>query len=92
MWSSPVLFFDLYFSADRLHNRIHICFPRLIATAGPVVAEAMFVNREEVPVYPIYRDPVRLQFIDFIAFPVTYWSFICSSSQVYSVHRYLVSL
>lgn len=26
--------------------------------AGPVVAEAMFVNREEVPVYPIYRDPV----------------------------------
>lgn len=25
---------------------------------GPVVAEAMFVNREEIPVYPIYRDPV----------------------------------
>ena len=25
---------------------------------GPVVAEAMFVNREEVPVHPIYRDPV----------------------------------
>lgn len=25
---------------------------------GPVMAEAMFVNREEIPVYPIYRDPV----------------------------------
>lgn len=25
---------------------------------GPVVAEAMFVNREEIPVLPIYRDPV----------------------------------
>ncbi|KAI3726424.1 hypothetical protein L1987_66221 [Smallanthus sonchifolius] len=25
---------------------------------GPVAAEAMFVNREEIPVYPIYRDPV----------------------------------
>lgn len=25
---------------------------------GPVVAEAMFVNREEIPVYPVYRDPV----------------------------------
>lgn len=28
--------------------------------AGPVVAEAMFVNREEVPVHPVYRDPVSL--------------------------------
>lgn len=28
------------------------------ASAGPVVAEAMFVNREEIPVYPVYRDPV----------------------------------
>jgi len=26
--------------------------------SGPVVAEAMFSNREEVPVHPIYRDPV----------------------------------
>lgn len=34
---------------------------------GPVVAEAMFVNREETPVYPIYRDPVSfLLFGDFI--------------------------
>jgi hypothetical protein len=27
---------------------------------GPVVAEAMFVNREEIPVYPLYRDPVSV--------------------------------
>jgi hypothetical protein len=25
---------------------------------GPVVAEATFVNREEIPVHPIFRDPV----------------------------------
>lgn len=30
--------------------------------AGPVVAEAMFLNREEIPVYPIYRDPVSMLF------------------------------
>lgn len=36
---------------------------------GPVVAEAMFVNREEIPVYPIYRDPVSwLFFILFLIF------------------------
>ncbi|KAK2981516.1 hypothetical protein RJ640_030978 [Escallonia rubra] len=29
-----------------------------VVKLGPVVAEAMFVNREEVPVYPVYRDPV----------------------------------
>ncbi|MCD7470177.1 serine protease [Datura stramonium] len=27
---------------------------------GPVMAEAMFVNREEIPVYPIYRDPMMV--------------------------------
>ncbi|KAJ7960112.1 protease Do-like 7 [Quillaja saponaria] len=32
---------------------------RHVVKAGPVVAEAMFLNREEVPVYPIYRDPVH---------------------------------
>lgn len=25
---------------------------------GPIVAEAMFLNREEIPVFPLYRDPV----------------------------------
>ncbi|XP_073000222.1 protease Do-like 7 isoform X2 [Typha latifolia] len=32
---------------------------RHVVKPGPVVAEAMFVNREEIPVYPIYRDPVH---------------------------------
>ncbi|KAL0283850.1 UNVERIFIED_CONTAM: Protease Do-like 7 [Sesamum angustifolium] len=27
--------------------------------AGPVMAEALFVNREEIPVHPLYRDPVH---------------------------------
>jgi len=31
----------------------------MLAVTGPVVAEAMFVNREEIPVYPVYRDPVH---------------------------------
>ncbi|RZC76926.1 hypothetical protein C5167_001104 [Papaver somniferum] len=32
---------------------------RHVVQSGPVVAEAMFVNREEIPVFPIYRDPVH---------------------------------
>lgn len=32
---------------------------RHVVKPGPVVAEAMFVNREEIPVYPIYRDPIH---------------------------------
>ncbi|XP_075085868.1 protease Do-like 7 isoform X2 [Nicotiana tabacum] len=32
---------------------------RHVVKPGPVMAEAMFVNREEIPVYPIYRDPVH---------------------------------
>ncbi|KAF5961031.1 hypothetical protein HYC85_002240 [Camellia sinensis] len=32
---------------------------RHVVKPGPVVAEAMFLNREEIPVYPIYRDPVH---------------------------------
>ncbi|KAA8547739.1 hypothetical protein F0562_004168 [Nyssa sinensis] len=32
---------------------------RHVVKTGPVVAEAMFVDREEIPVYPIYRDPVH---------------------------------
>ncbi|RRT41123.1 hypothetical protein BHE74_00032502 [Ensete ventricosum] len=37
---------------------------RHVVKPGPVVAEAMFVNREEIPVYPIYRDPVSSWFSD----------------------------
>jgi S1-C subfamily serine protease len=32
---------------------------RHVVTAGPVVAEAIFLNNEEVPLTPIYRDPVH---------------------------------
>ncbi|KAK4416427.1 Protease Do-like 7 [Sesamum alatum] len=32
---------------------------RHVVKPGPVMAEAVFVNREEVPVYPLYRDPVH---------------------------------
>ncbi|XP_022727838.1 protease Do-like 7 isoform X2 [Durio zibethinus] len=32
---------------------------RHVVKPGPVVAEAMFVNREEIAVHPIYRDPVH---------------------------------
>lgn len=34
----------------------------LSSYVGPVVAEAMFVNREEIPIYPVYRDPVSFSF------------------------------
>lgn len=44
-----ILFFWVYF----LISIFDSC-----GSVGPVVAEAMFVNREEIPVYPIYRDPV----------------------------------
>lgn len=46
IWPSSVIFIYLFL----LHSLV----------SGPVVAEAMFVNREEVPVRPIYRDPVSL--------------------------------
>ena len=32
---------------------------RHVVQSGPVVAEATFLNREEIPVYPLYRDPVH---------------------------------
>ncbi|KAK4772827.1 hypothetical protein SAY87_027846 [Trapa incisa] len=32
---------------------------RHVVKPGPVVAEAMFVNREEIPVHPMYRDPIH---------------------------------
>ena len=38
-----------------------VIFPNsvlLLWFIGLVVVEAMFVNREEIPVYPIYKDPV----------------------------------
>ena len=32
---------------------------RHVVTPGPVTAEATFLNREEVRLYPVYRDPVH---------------------------------
>ncbi len=32
---------------------------RHVVTPGPVTAEATFLNREEVPLYPVFRDPVH---------------------------------
>jgi S1-C subfamily serine protease len=32
---------------------------RHVVTAGPVVAEAIFLNNEEVRLTPVYRDPVH---------------------------------
>ena len=32
---------------------------RHVVTPGPVIAEAVFLNHEEVPVFPVYRDPVH---------------------------------
>lgn len=32
---------------------------RHVVKPGPIVAEAMFLNREEIPIYPLYRDPVH---------------------------------
>ncbi|KAK2986725.1 hypothetical protein RJ640_010950 [Escallonia rubra] len=48
---------------------------RHVVKPGPVVAEAMFVNREEVPVYPVYRDPVSvsifaIQFLSYDEIPL----------------------
>lgn len=45
------------FVVDKRHGII--LTNRHVVKPGPVVAEAMFVNREEVPVYPIYRDPIH---------------------------------
>lgn len=32
---------------------------RHVVTPGPVTSEAIFLNREEVQLYPVYRDPVH---------------------------------
>lgn len=32
---------------------------RHVVTTGPIVAEAVFANKEEAPVQPVYRDPVH---------------------------------
>ncbi|XVE72190.1 hypothetical protein DITRI_Ditri11bG0019100 [Diplodiscus trichospermus] len=54
---------------------------RHVVKPGPVVAEAMFVNREEITVHPLYKDPVHdfgffhynpdaIQFLDYEEIPL----------------------
>lgn len=54
---------------------------RHVIKPGPIVAEAMFVNREEISVFPLYRDPVHdfgflwydpkaVQFMEYEAIPL----------------------
>lgn len=54
---------------------------RHVVTPGPIVAEAIFLNREELPVVPLYYDPVhdfaflrfdpsKLQFMDVAEVPL----------------------
>lgn len=40
-------------------ERGYILTNRHVVTPGPVTAQATFLNREEVPIYPVYRDPVH---------------------------------
>ncbi|KAL7599682.1 hypothetical protein Lser_V15G25381 [Lactuca serriola] len=44
----------------------------IVPLQGPVVAEAMFVNREEIPDYPIYRDlvPAAIQLLSYKEIPL----------------------
>ncbi|KAL6908133.1 hypothetical protein ACP4OV_002303 [Aristida adscensionis] len=46
---------------------------RHVVKPGPVVAEAMFVNREEIPVHPLYRDPYdpgAIKFLEYEEIPL----------------------
>ena len=40
-------------------KRGYILTNRHVVTPGPVTAHAIFLNREEVQLYPIYRDPIH---------------------------------
>ena len=40
-------------------NRGLILTNRHVVTPGPVTAQAIFLNREEVQLYPVYRDPIH---------------------------------
>ncbi|ETV93349.1 hypothetical protein H310_12614 [Aphanomyces invadans] len=55
--ASPACSVATGFIVDR--TRGLILTNRHVVTPGPVVADAVFVNHEEVPLVPIYRDPVH---------------------------------
>jgi S1-C subfamily serine protease len=67
------------FVIDAQHG--YILTNRHVVTPGPVIAQATFQNREEVQLYPVYRDPVhdfgiyrydpaKLKFIQPMALPL----------------------
>ncbi|WJX38263.1 hypothetical protein P8452_25946 [Trifolium repens] len=76
---SPCVGFATGFVVDK--SRGFILTNRHVVRPGPVVAEAMFSNGNEVPVHPIYRDPVhdfgffrydpsRIQFLNYEEIPL----------------------
>jgi len=68
----------------------------MLAMTGPVVAEAMFVNREEIPVYPLYRDPVSVYSFHLIPFSVLFSPpsanaiMLTEISPLFSRNRYMI--
>ena len=40
-------------------ERGYILTNRHVVTLGPIVAEATFINKEEVSIQPVYRDPIH---------------------------------
>ncbi|WJX32217.1 Protease Do-like 7 [Trifolium repens] len=76
---SPCVGFATGFVVDK--SRGFILTNRHVVRPGPVVAEAMFSNGNEVPVHPIYKDPVhdfgffrydpsRIQFLNYEEIPL----------------------
>jgi hypothetical protein len=56
--SAPILTYPRHVFAQLVNDLLAIA--AITAVTRPVVAEAMFVNREEIPVYPLYRDHVSI--------------------------------
>ncbi|WCJ25254.1 Pro-apoptotic serine protease nma111 [Euphorbia peplus] len=54
---SPSSVYATGFIVDKLRGII--LTNRHVVKPGPVVGQAIFLNHEELPVYPIYRDPVH---------------------------------
>jgi hypothetical protein len=46
-------------SAATWHGDINVLFVPHTHAAGPTTCEAVVLNREELPVWPLYYDPVR---------------------------------
>jgi hypothetical protein len=71
VWYFLVSCFHFFLGLDLI-----LVFEFWISFSGPVVAEAMFLNREEIPVYPIYRDPVSENTDEHVVFCFERWIFL----------------